>query len=216
MTKSNKEVKAENVLEQLELVEVALNDGTAEMIFLDTEAGEIREVKFNKRVWDADAKAFVKDAEKAEQVEEWSQKYFGTSFDDLGKAVGQKHDIYTYSTFNSLWESQQANKFKLDDVGLIFESEITSVTDDGSGYKIGIMYDEKEYKSNMGYTKQIAGKYYPEATKKQKQRDKFKEKYGVEIDDAIENGTIVGNKVMCEVRQFNENPFVEIKKPRWK
>ena len=67
--------------QQLELVEVAYNEGNtqATLTYLDEENGEVLEVKFNKQSYDQQAGKFVKDDEKAKQVEEWCKEYFDCS-----------------------------------------------------------------------------------------------------------------------------------------
>ena len=57
--------QTENLLKDLELVEVSIKDGRAIMTFLDKEAGEIREVNFNKNGYDKDAGEFVASEGKA-------------------------------------------------------------------------------------------------------------------------------------------------------
>lgn len=211
-----KEIKNENVLEQLELVDVVVNDGKAVLTFLDEEAGEIREVSFNKKSYDKDKGEFVPDDDKAEQVEEWSQTYFGTTFDKLGTAIGQKHDVYAYDKFNSLWEVEITNKFDKDtDEGIIFETEIESIEDDGKAVHIYFQYEGKRYESKMGYADYLEAKkeWFTNPQKKNKQYKKFEEKYGVPVEDADK---IVGNKIMCEVKvAFKKHAYVEIKQPRW-
>lgn len=205
----------ENVLSQLELVDVSINDGKAVMTFLDENAGQIREVSFNKKSYDRDKEEFVADPKKAEQCEEWSQKYFGVAFDDLGTAVGQKHDVYVYDKFNSLWEVDIVNKFEKDDEGIIFESEIVNVEDDGIAIRIQFEYEGKKYESRMGYSEYLEARkeWFVNPQKKAKQEAKFKEKFGVPVSEA---DSIIGKKIMCEVKvAFNKFPFVDIKKPRW-
>ncbi|KAA9519568.1 hypothetical protein DCK39_15620, partial [Listeria monocytogenes] len=115
-------------LEQLELVEVVIKEGKATLQFIDMDRGELREVIFNKNVFDKEKNEFVPDEEKAAKVEEWCQEYFQLTFDDLSKAVGEKRDVYAYDKFNSLWESEQIAKFDKDMVGQIISSTVKDVT----------------------------------------------------------------------------------------
>ncbi|EEO1861281.1 hypothetical protein G5827_002957, partial [Listeria monocytogenes] len=111
-------------LEQLELVEVVIKEGKATLQFIDMERGELREVIFNKNVFDKEKNEFVLDEEKAVKVEEWCQEYFQLTFDELAKAIGEKRDVYAYDKFNSLWESEQIAKFDKDMVGQIISSTV--------------------------------------------------------------------------------------------
>lgn len=218
MTKANTETKKhDNVLEQLELVDVAVKDGRATMTFLDAEAGQIREVGFNKKVYDRDKEEFVDNADKAEQCEQWAQEYFGTTFDELGTAVGQKHDIYVYDRFNSLWYVDVVNKFDKDDEGIIFESPIVEVIDDGIAIRTKLEYEGKTYENKMTYAEYLESRkeWFVNPQKKSKQEAKFKEKFGVTPAEAV-NGAITGQPVMCEVKiAFGKFPYIEIKNPRW-
>ena len=101
------------LLKDLELVQVVYeNEGKkAIMTFLHEEAGEIREVNFNKQSWSGTQSKFVDDPEKAEKVEKWCQEYFNCDFDDLHNYVGVRKDIYDYDTYCSLWETSSTDKF---------------------------------------------------------------------------------------------------------
>lgn len=207
--------QTENLLKDLELVEVSIKDGGAIMTFLDKEAGEIREVNFNKNVYDKDAEEFVANEEKAKQVEEWSQEYFGVKFDDLGTAVGQKHDVYAYDKFNSLWEVEITHKFEKEDEGEIFQTTIDEVVDDGKAVHIYFKHNDKRYESKMTYADYMENlkEWFTNPQKKVKQYDKFKEKFGVSVEEAE---SIHGKEIMCEVKiAFKKYPYVEIKKPNW-
>jgi hypothetical protein len=199
-------------LEQLELVEVSIEDSKATLTFLDPEAGEIREVNFNKKIYDKDTQKFVADAEKAAKVEEQVKELLGLSFDDLEQAVGQKHDVYCYEKYNSLTESniREVAKFDADMVGQILNGEIVEVAVEKEGIRIYVDYEGDTYRSNMSYTKQIAGQYYPDPQKKVKQIAKFEEKFGV---PASEGEQLVGKTVMFEVKKFagNNAIYIDIK-----
>lgn len=200
------------LLKDLELMEVAINDGTATLTFLDAEKGEIREVFFRKNKYDRDKNKFVPDEEQAKRVEEWSQEYFGTSFDDLGKAVNQRKDVYAYPNFNSLWESMVIEKFTKDQEGEIFSTEIKEIEDDGNAIHIRFDYDGKTYQSNMGYSKynETRKQWFVNPQKKQKQYQKFEEKFYVEIGDKDQ---LIGREIMVEVKvAFGTNAYAEIKK----
>lgn len=200
------------LLKDLELMEVAINDGTATLTFLDADKGEIREVFFRKNKYDRDKNKFVPDEEQAKKAEEWSQEYFGTSFDDLGKAVGQVKDVYAYPNFNSLWESTVVEKFTKDQEGEIFSTEIKEIEDDGNAIHIRFDYDGKTYQSNMGYSKYDENRkqWFVNPQKKQKQYQKFEEKFHTPIED---KDSLIGKEIMVEVKvAFGTNAYAEIKK----
>jgi len=200
------------LLKELELMEVAINDGTATMTFLDAERGEIREVFFRKNKYDRDKNKFVPDEEQAKRVEEWSQEYFGFSFDDLGKAQGQKKDIYVYDNFNSLWESKVIEKFNKDQEGEIFSTEITEIEDDGNAIHIRFENEGKTYQSNMCYSKydEMRKQWFVNPQKKTKQYKKFEEKFHTPIQ---EKDSLIGTEIMVEVKvAFGTNAYAEIKK----
>lgn len=200
------------LLKDLELMEVAINDGTATLTFLDAEKGEIREVFFRKNKYDRDKNKFVPDEKQAAQAEEWAQKYFGVCFDDLGKAVGQVKDVYAYDNFNSLWESTVVEKFTKDQTGEIFSTKIKEIEDDGNAIHIRFDYNGKTYQSNMGYSKydETRKQWFVNPQKKQKQYKKFEEKFYVPIENKDE---LTGKEIMVEVKvAFGTNTYAEIKK----
>lgn len=57
------------LLKDLELVEVSVEDGKAELTFLDEENMEIRAVKINKKKYDQDKNKWYEDPEQAEKAE---------------------------------------------------------------------------------------------------------------------------------------------------
>lgn len=199
-------------LEQLAVVEVTIEDSKATLVFLDTEAGEIREVNFNKKSYDKETQKFVADPEKAAKVDAQVLELLGLAFDDLEQAVGQKHDVYCYEKFNSLVESniREVAKFEGDMVGQILNGEIVEVAIEKEGIRIYVDYEGDTYRSNMSYTKQIGGQYYPDPQKKLKQIGKFEEKFGV---PAGQGEQLVGKTVMFEVKKFagNNAIYIEIK-----
>ncbi|EUJ33535.1 hypothetical protein MFLO_02528 [Listeria floridensis FSL S10-1187] len=198
-------------LEQLELVEVILKDGKATLQFVDMERGELREVIFNKNVYDADKGEFVPSDEKAQKVEEWCQEYFGVTFDNLPSAVGVEKDVYTYDKFNSLWESEQIAKFDKDMVGQIISSTVTGVDDDGIGIHIKFEYDGQTYQSNMNYSDymETLKQWFKNPQKQTKQYEKFEEKFGIPVEDKEE---LVGKEIMIEVKAaFGKFIYPEIK-----
>ena len=201
--------------EQCELVEVTYQDENQKAIltFLDEEQGQVLEVNFNKQAY-KDGK-FVADAEKAKKVDQWCEEYFNLDFLKLSEAVGERKDVYVYEKFNSLWESQETKKFKVEDEGKFFQSEISRIVDDGYGIHIYFEYKGDEYESKMMYSDYMdtLKKWFVNPQKKQKRMTKFKEMFGVDVENAEE---IVGKPIAVEVKvAFKKHAYCEIKKPEW-
>lgn len=199
------------LLEKLELVDVTFEDKKAVLVFLDEERGEIREVNFNKQVYDNDANKFVDDEEKAARVEEWCQEQFNLSFDRLAEAIGERRDIYAYDNFNSLFEVKMLAKFDKDMVGQILEIEISEVEDDGKKISIQFEYEGDTYESKMQYADYMEAKkqWFTNPIKRKKQYDKFEEKFGIKVEDKEQ---LVGQKAMIEIKlAFSKFVYVDIK-----
>lgn len=198
-------------LEQLELVEVVIKEGKATLQFIDMERGELREVIFNKNIFDKEKNEFVPDEEKAVKVEEWCQEYFQLTFDDLSKAIGVKKDVYAYDKFNSLWESEQIAKFDKDMVGQIISSTVKDVTDDGIGVHIKFEYEGEVYQSNMTYSDymETMKKWFTNPQRQRKQYEKFEEKFGISIENKEE---LIDKDIMVEVKSaFGKFVYPDIK-----
>lgn len=203
--------------QNVELIEVVYenNGQKAKLTFLDEEKGDVLEVVFNKQSYDNGE--YVDDEEKAKKVEEWSEEYFGQSFDNLNKAIGTKLDVYSYPDkgFNSLWESDFPQKFDEDMLGDVFQTTIEEVVDDGIGIRIRYKIDDVLYQTNMTYAKYLEERkeWFPDNVKKTKQYEKFEEKFGVPVENAEE---IYGNDIMVECKSaFGKHYYGEIKKPKW-
>ena len=201
------------VLTNLELIEVKYSDDMkkATLTFLDEERGEIREVNFNKQVYDTATGKFVDDPEKAERAEAWSQEYFGESFDGLTKGLGMRHDVYAYDTFNSLWEVSQIKKFEEDMVGQIIEADCAKAYDDGNGIRIQFEYDGEAYVSNMSYAdfNEPRKMWFVNPQKRDKQYKKFEDKFGIAVENMED---LVGKSLMIEVKKaMGKYVYAEIK-----
>lgn len=199
------------LLKDLELVEVAIDDGKAVLTFLDEEHGEIREVNFNKKIYDSDKNKWVEDAAKAEKVEKRSKEYFNLSFDELGKAVGERHNIYAYEKFNSLWEVEQIEKFDKEMLGQIIETQIKEIEDDGKAIRVKFEYEGKLYESKMSYADYMETRkqWFVNPQKKTKQFAKFESKFHVPFE---EKETLIGKSIMVEVKQaFGKFVYAEVK-----
>lgn len=203
--------------EQCQLIEVSYNETKkkATLTFLDESAGEILEVNFNKQSYENGE--FVDDEEKAAKVEGWCKEYFDTTFDNLNSVVGTVKDVYNYDTFNSLWESEYANKFEKDQKGKILICTITSIEDNGNIIVINYTEDATGtlYKSNMSYSKydEVRKTWFVNPVKKKSTYEKFEEKFGVPVSKGDE---IVGKSIMVEVKvAFGTHYYGDIKKPSW-
>ena len=199
------------LLKQLELVNVVINEGKAVLTFLDDERGEIREVNFNKNVYDATTGNFVPDAEKAKIVDKWCDEYFQQPFDLLGKAVGEHKDIYCYDKFNSLWECEIIAKFGKDMVGQLFATNIETIEDDGTAIRIRFKYEDDLYESKLTYSEYLEDrkKWFVNPQKKAKKYAQFEEKFNRPMEEKEE---LIGQEIMVEVKMaFKKFIYCEIK-----
>ena len=207
------------LLEQLELVDAIFEDNKkVTLVFLHEERGEIREVNFNKQVYDKDTKKFVDDAEKAQKCEEWAEEYFGLPFDRLAEAIGERKDVYCYDNFNSLFEVQMVTKFEEDMLGQVFEVEVSNAFDDGKKIAIQFEYEGNLYESKMQYADYVEARkeWFINPIKQKKQYDKFEDKFQMPVTE-IEN--MIGKTVLVEVKKamgkwiYSEiKPFKKAKK----
>jgi hypothetical protein len=199
------------LLEQLELVDVTYQDKQVSLVFLDAERGEIREVKWNKQVFDSTTNKFVDDEEKAIKCEDWAQEYFGLQFDNLAQAIGERRDVYTYDRFNSLYEVKIVSKFDKDMVGQIMQVTVSEVEDDGTAILIKFEYEGDTYASRMRYADylEVKKQFFVNPIKQKKQYEKFEEKFGISIENMNE---LVGQSVMIEIKlAFGKDVYVEVK-----
>lgn len=199
------------LLKDLELVEVAVEDGKAELTFLDEENMEIRKVNINKKKYDRDKNKWFEDSEQAEKAEKIAEDEFGKSFDDLEDAVGQHKDIYAYDKFNSLFEVQMIEKFDKDQEGLIFQTTISEITEDNVGIHIRFEYEGNKYESKMTYSDYLEAKkqFIVDPIKKQKQYEKFETKFKLPIS---EKEQLIGEQITVEVKvAFGKFSYAEIK-----
>jgi hypothetical protein len=207
------------LLEQLELVDAIFEDNKkVTLVFLHEERGEIREVNFNKQIYDKDTKKFVDDAEKAQKCEEWAEEFFGLPFDRLAEAIGERKDVYCYDNFNSLFEVQMVTKFEEDMLGQVFEVEVTNAFDDGKKIAIQFEYEGNLYESKMQYADYVEARkeWFINPIKQKKQYDKFENKFQMPVTE-IEN--MIGKTVLVEVKKamgkwiYSEiKPFKKAKK----
>jgi hypothetical protein len=189
------------------------DDKKAVLTFLDEEQGQVLEVNFNRQAYDDGE--FIDDPDKAAKVDEWCKEHFDTTYDDLTSAVGAKKDIYVYDRFNSLWESSETKKFAVTDKGMVFQTDIKRIVDDGFGIHIYFDYEGEEYESKMMYSDYIENlrKWFVNPQKRNKKLENFKRLFGVDIEDAEK---IIGKEILVEVKvAFKKHAYCEIKQPAW-
>ena len=211
----------EQLLEQLELVDVIFEDNKkATLVFLHEEKGEIREVNFNKQVYNQDTKKFVDDAEKAQKVEEWAQEYFGLEFDRLAEAIGERKDVYCYDNFNSLFPVQMVTKFEEDMLGQMLYVDCVNAFDDGKKIAIQFEYEGNLYESKMQYADYVEARkeWFINPQKQKKQYEKFKKKFSIDVENIEE---LIGKQITVEVKKamgkyiYSEvKPFAKPKKEK--
>lgn len=200
------------IRKDLELVSVDYenNGQKAVLTFLDRERKQVRVVNFNKQSY-RDNK-YKDDPEKAAKVDEWCEKYFGTTFPKLGDEIGTKKDVYCYEKFNSLWEIEQIEAFTPDMLGTIYQTEIKEIVVDDYFIKIRYEIDGKTYESKMSYGVFMKGtrEWYQDPVKKEAQYKKFQEKFQVPVE---ERASLVGHPLMVEVKSaFGDKYYGDVKK----
>lgn len=183
----------------LELVEVVYeNEGKkAVLTFLNKDAGEIREVNFNRQVY-KDGK-YVDSEDKAAKVDEWCKEHFKVKFDKLSSCIGQKKDVYCYQNFSSLFEVDMVEKFTEAQKGKMYQTEIKEILVDELFIKVRYEIEGKLYESKQACCKYIEAmqQYYPDPVKREKELKKFEDKFGVPIE---EKDSLVGAKLIVEVK----------------
>lgn len=198
------------VRKDLELVAVDYtNDNKkATFTFLDKERREIREVHFNRQSY-KDGK-FVDDPEKGEKVDKWCEEFFGTTYDDLNSCIGQKHDIYIYDRFNSLFETTEVTKFTEDMAGQIYQTQIKSIDVDDIAIRIAYDIDGKTYESKMTYAKYMKNmnEWFLDPNKKESQFKRFEAKFGVPVEKA---DTLIGHDLLVECKKAFSSYYGDIK-----
>ena len=198
------------LLQQLELVEVQIEDGKATMTFVDTERGEIHDISIQQKKYNEETGKFVDDAEQLEKAEAKAQRLFGLSFDKLGQAIGEKHDVYVYDRFDSLEPVTVVAKFDKDMVGQIIQADVSKVEVDDVGIHIQFEYEGETYQSNQNFANYMeqTGSWLINPQKRRKQEATFERKFHIPITSKEE---LVGKQIMAEVKDFNGNIWIEIK-----
>ena len=188
-----------------------INGTRLEMKFYDEEHDVLRTVKFNKQRWDRDRGEFVDDPEKAQQCEDWSQQYFGCSFNEVPEHVGGIRDIYVYDNFCSLWETedtQRAKKFDKPIKGII-KTKIENIYQDVIGIHVEYMYEGELYESKYTtaeFIKELK-KWVRDPEREARALKRFKEIYGKDIS---EKDSLIGMEIQVQVKKAFSSYYGEV------
>lgn len=180
-------------IKDAQLVDVLDKDGRITMSFLEND--RIYEVKWNKRAYDQSLNDWVESEEKEQQVEDWSQQYFGCPSKQLPKQIGTKKDVYYYDTYCSLWESD--TKFTKADEGCSFQTTIDSIDVTDSEIAIYYYWEDRKYKSKMSFTQKVGDQYFLNPMKKRKQYEKFEKKFKTPVEEAQK---LIGDPILVKVK----------------
>lgn len=182
----------------------------ATMTLFNKEEGKIYEVNFNKQSY-SNGK-YVDDPKKEESVKQMIAEDTGLTFDTLGNAIGQLFTVYSYPKFSSLHPVDVIEKFTPDMKGEIYSTTIKEIIEDTYAIKIRYEIDGKTYESKMTHGKYLEDLklWAQDDVKKEKQYAKFKEKFGVSVN---EKDTLIGKPIMVEIKAaFGSIPYGDIKK----
>ena len=178
-------------IEQCEMIKAEIVNGTRlEMKFYDAKNDLLRTVKFNKQNYDRENGKFVDDPEKAQKCEEWSQKYFGCSFDEVPEQVGVSRDIYVYDNFCSLWETEETQRAKRFDgpVKSLIKTQIENIYLDNVGIHVEYKYNDEIYETKYTTSEYIKDlkKWVRDPDREARAYKRFKDIYGVEFSQKDE------------------------------
>ena len=174
--------------------------------FIDEEKGELYDVTWNKQKYDAGLGKSVKDVGKEMQVADWCKQYLGVPIEQVQDAEGQEHTVYVYEGYNSLWKS--GARFTEDMFRQIFETTVTDIKVDKNGIEVMYDIDGTTYSSHYRYTQWKNNRQLINPQKRRKQEIKFKETFGVDVEDAHD---AVGKKIMVECKKAFSSYYGEIK-----
>ena len=200
--------------EKLELVDVEYeSNGTkAIMTFLDQSKGCVYDVNFNRLSYDRAIGKYVEDDAKAAKVDAWCEEYFGDTFENLPNHIGEKHDIYVYDSFCSLYPVNTIEKFDASMEGEMFYTTIEEIVVDDIFIKIRYKHPDtgKTYESKMTMGKYLKAKnaWFQDPMKVASVHKRFEEKYGVPV---AEKDKLIGTEVIVEVRKAFDKYFGDIK-----
>ena len=199
-------------IENCEMIKAEIVNGTRlEMKFYDQQNDVLRTVKFNKQNYDRERGQFVDDPEKAQKCEEWSQKYFGCSFDEVPEQIGVHRDVYVYENFCSLWEceeTQRAKKFDSPIKGII-KTKIENIYTDQIGIHVEYLYNGETYESKYTTAEFIKDlkKWVRDPEREQRAYKRFKEIFGKDIGQKDE---LIGTEIQVQVKKAFNSYYGEI------
>lgn len=199
-------------IENCAMIKAEIVNGTRlEMKFYDDVNDVLRTVKFNKQSYDREKGQFVDDPEKAERCEEWSQKYFGCSFDEVPEHVGAVRDIYVYDNFCSLWESEETQRAKKFDSPIkgIIKTKIENIYVDNIGIHVEYMYNGDLYESKYTTSEFIRDlkKWVRDPEREARAKRRFKDIFGKDIS---EKDTLIGEEIQVQVKKAFSSYYGEI------
>ena len=199
-------------IEQCEMIKAeVVNGNRLEMKFYDAKNDLLRTVKFNKQSYDREKGQFVDDPEKAQKCEEWSQKYFGCSFDEVPEQIGVRRDVYVYENFCSLWEceeTQRAKKFDSPIKGII-KTKIENIYTDQIGIHVEYLYEGDTYESKYTTAEFIKDlkKWVRDPEREQRAYKRFKDIFGKDISQKDE---LIGTEIQVQVKKAFNSYYGEI------
>ena len=199
-------------IDNCQMIKAEVVNGTRlEMKFYDTENDVLRTVKFNKQAWDREKGQFVDDPEKEQKCEEWSQKYFGCSFDEVPEQVGVCRDIYVYENFCSLWETEDTQRAKRFDAPVkgIIKTKIENIYVDTVGIHVEYKYNDELYESKYTYSEFVKDlkKWVRDPEREERAKRRFKEIFGRDIS---EKDTLLGEEIQVQVKKAFSSYYGEI------
>lgn len=199
-------------IKNCQMIKAEIVNGTRlEMKFYDAENDLLRTVKFNRQSYDREKGQFVDDPEKEKKCEEWSQKYFGCSMDEVPEHVGAFHDVYVYDNFCSLWESddtQRAKKFDSPVKGII-KTKIENIYTDNIGIHVEYKYNGDLYESKYTTAEFIKDlkKWVRDPEREARAYKRFKEIFGKDIS---EKDSLIGADIQVQVKKAFSSYYGEI------
>ena len=199
-------------IENCEMIKAEIVNGTRlEMKFYDPKYDVLRTVKFNRQTYDREKGQFVDDPEKAQKCEEWSQKYFGCSFDEVPEQIGVSRDIYVYENFCSLWESEETKRAKKFDTPVkgIIKTRIESVYVDNIGIHVEYLYNGELYESKYTCAEFIKdmNKWVRDPEREARAKKRCKEIFGKDLDHREE---LIGTEIQVQVKKAFSSYYGEI------
>ena len=196
-------------IENCQMIKAEVVNGTRlEMKFYDPENDVLRTVKFNKQNWDREKGQFVDDPEKEQKCEEWSQKYFGCSFDEVPEQVGVCRDIYVYDKFCSLWETDETQRFDSPVKGII-KTKMENIYVDTVGIHVEYKYNDELYESKYTYAEFVKDlkKWVRDPEREARSLKRFKEIYGKDFSDKDE---LIGAEIQVQVKKAFSSYYGEV------